>query len=462
VLQLAPPASRRLSPRVFYAFLVMLLVSGFESESFLQGASLYAAAVPLLLLLASVEGATFRSLLPSLVVAIIALFLCGAGKISAGFFVGVALLAVLWNLRQTRGAVATLLIGMAVMAVPLYVLALPKDLSLSGLPLAWRVMDYYGNYFNLTTVLSYCVPLIVAWSLEARLRAAPGPGRQWVLSWSAAGTASGSFLERARVRLEQSDPAALIAGLSVVACILVLVTQYIGSNVAYFSLYIYLLGLLLLPLAVRRGGMVLPSLSGAVLPGALLAIITGLGIFPLFDKMPVLLGALYREASGEGAHYTARVRAEIAQSLRQTHRPFATLESHISQLPWPRFVAEVERLDAVQSGKLAVQLAPGAEDVWRRLSTGSAYWCMVAPSMIPAEAGVVELRSMAPRAIEAECAPPGTVWYGFGALQDRHRTAEFSDTELCALAAPVRADAIYRVLSYQDISRNRLVMCGKD
>jgi hypothetical protein len=79
--------------------------------------------------------------------------------------------------------------------------------------------------------------------------------------------------------------------------------------------------------------------------------------------------------------------------------------------------------------------------------------------MVPAETGLFEIRGMAPKAIESECAPQGMIFYGFGKTQDLHRTADFSDPEICALAKPLNINRVYRLSSYTDLSRNSVVSC---
>jgi hypothetical protein len=434
--------------RLLYAGLVLLLLGGLESESFMQGAALYAATLPLLLALATETESPPPAW--GIVLAVVAVLLCAFAKISAGFFGGVALLAVLWRLRKQRGHAVLLVAGLLLIAPPVYFLVLPKDISFAGAPLVTRLYDYYQNYFVLATGLSYLLPILVIALLELRphmLVADGGMTIRWTRvvprnAWSDAG------------------PATRITVLTLAACILVLTTQWIGSNIAYFSAYLYLLALLLLPVALRQGDLTPPP---ALATGAI-ALVLGwmltVSTVPFVAGLTPFLSSLYRAASGQGASYAGHVATELRQSRHETGAPFGTLRRRIEAMPWERLMAVLEQSARAQDGRLAVQIAPDADDAWRRLREGTTWWCMAPHMMIPAEIGLAEIRSMAPKTIEQACAPPGILWYGFGADQDRHRAADLSDAALCALARPMRVRVVYVLHSYQDLSRNRQVSCG--
>jgi len=87
------------------------------------------------------------------------------------------------------------------------------------------------------------------------------------------------------------------------------------------------------------------------------------------------------------------------------------------------------------------------------------WWCMAAHLMIPAETGIVEIRSIEPKAIERECTSEGEVWYGFGKDQDAHRTGYLSVGQLCSAARRLRSNRIYMLSSIAQPRKNQVVNC---
>jgi hypothetical protein len=447
-LLLAPPRATAFAGRLGFAGLTMLLVGALESESFLQGAALYAAALPLFLTLAG-GGDNKAPPLPAIGLALIVVLLCAFAKISAGFFGGIALLIVLWRHRQHRMHSVLLVAGLLLLVPPTYILVLPKDLSMSGLPLRMLLADYYQNYFTLTTLLSYLLPMLVIALLVLRPQARPGDANV-MISWNRT---------TLRDACRQSDAVTQLVALSLIACIVVLVTQPIGSNVGYFSLYVYLLALLLLPAALGRSNLALPQ----AVPSSIIAVMLGgmlaVGLVTFVIATPEQIAFLYKKASG-GPAYTGHVMAEMRQSRHLTGTLFGTLHQRIAASPWEQLMNALTEQSRALNGQLIVEITPDAEEVWRRLEGGNtAWWCMAPHLMIPAETGLAQARSMAPETIEQECAPFGQVWYGFGKDQDRHRTSLFTDRERCTLARPIHARAVYLLKSYRDLSQNRLIRC---
>lgn len=448
-LLLAPPLDRALLPRLAFSGLVMLLVGGLESESFLEGAALFTATLPLLVALAQEDEKT-----PSfgaLALAPVAILLCAFAKLSAGFFGGVALLVALWQLRQHRVKAAFLATGLLLIVPPVYVLVLPKDLGMATAPLFLRLQDYYQNYFVPSTAFSFLLPVLVIILLELKPHMLRN-GQAMTIHWNAIVW---------RTAWRNAEPASRIVALCLSACLAVVIAQRIGSNISYFSLHLYLLALLLLPLALRRADLAVPRIWAMRTIAVMLAWMLAVSTIPFVSELTPLLGSFYRAASGRGPTYDGHVPAELRQSLHETGTPFGTLHRRIAATPWEHFIVALDRQAATLNGKMVVEVAPDADKVWRRLQGGSsAWWCMAPHMMIPAETGLAQIRSMAPEKIEQECAPPGILWYGFGKDQDAHRAAELGDTERCALARPMGARAVYVLRSYDDLSRNRLVSCG--
>jgi hypothetical protein len=160
----------------------------------------------------------------------------------------------------------------------------------------------------------------------------------------------------------------------------------------------------------------------------------------------------------EAKHQGGTAGREIAESLRTTGTAFGLLHRQIDTLPWSALVRDLKERDAVGGG-LAVHVLPSADDFWRRLAAGSQYWCLSAQLMIPAETGIIQIRSIAPLAIERECAPKGIAWYGFGKKQDLHRTGDLPIEQLCDAASRVHIKRIYMLASIAQPSENRVVDC---
>jgi hypothetical protein len=185
---------------------------------------------------------------------------------------------------------------------------------------------------------------------------------------------------------------------------------------------------------------------------------------PLFSTLPMngfsTIVALYQKS--EKPTGPVRISEDIKASLHETHTPFAKLRERIAATPWAQLIRVVESENSRSGGALAVQIQPDAEDVWQRLKNGTPWWCMAPHLMVPAETGIFELRSAPPRRIEEICAPPGIVWYGFGGDQDAHRAIDLTDPQVCDLAAPAGIREIYRLHSFQSLSRNSITRCARE
>jgi len=134
---------------------------------------------------------------------------------------------------------------------------------------------------------------------------------------------------------------------------------------------------------------------------------------------------------------------------------------HAGETVMPADFASVRDIEtkSVGSSRMVVHVLPSAEEVWRRLSGKSPYWCTIPHLMIPAETGIAEIRSIAPAAIERECATVGLLLYGFGDKQDLHRTGYLTDEQLCSAARSAKAARVYLLSSVADLSANRVLNC---
>jgi hypothetical protein len=79
--------------------------------------------------------------------------------------------------------------------------------------------------------------------------------------------------------------------------------------------------------------------------------------------------------------------------------------------------------------------------------------------MIPAQTGIVEIRSIEPKELEGECLPPEILLYGFGKDQDLHRTDDLTAAQLCAAASLSQARWVYVVSSVAQLPENKLIDC---
>lgn len=463
----------RIFPRIAYSMLVLIASSSLESESFLFALSIYMGLVPLLcsLIEEKTEPPDFRfGLALSLVTSVV----CGAAKVSVGFYCAVALLWIAWRHRRSYAALGQTALGLSALATVTVLFLVPTDLSSTSEGLAVVVMSYV-EYLNWTTLLSYALPiLIIALAItQPRFSRTWVPERaRWLFSVALEplGPRLGSWSAGWHSLLELDASAQLLA-LSFAACVLVLIMVPIGSNMAYFSVVLLVAGGAVLPATLLRVSDIEISNSpvSAWLLGAVCA--AALACAQQFATAGAhTVSALFRAAwtvpakPGIAADAAAEHRSgglggrQIAASIRETGTFFGSLHRQIESLPWSALIRDLRERSEVEGG-LVVHVLPTADDFWRRLAVGSPYWCMAAQLMIPAEAGIIEIRSIGPKAIERECAPKGLVWYGFGKNQDLHRTGDLSVEQLCEAASEVHAGRIYMLASIDQPSKNEVVDC---
>jgi hypothetical protein len=425
-----------------YAWLAAILIAGLESESFLLSVILLSAVLPLLAVLMTADDREGH--LPAgLTIACLAVLVCAGAKVSAGFFVGIALVVVAWNLRLRWSLLALIAAAFILLALLTKFALTPRDLGMSGTT-KMVIIASYMQYLVPETVFSYALPVGVI-ALLARNSAAlvrdqnqPSGGAGWFMA---------------------TDNLIKFLILATLGCLVVLFTSLIGSNIQYFSAVLYAIALLLLPAALARmpGETAMYNWGPTIVGVLLIAAIT-----PALSKLPAdsftTLVGLYQKAEQPDNHI--RIGTDLRTSLHQTHTPFALLRQRIAATPWARFLDVVEKENGRAGGTLAVQIQPDANDVWQRLEGGSAWWCMAPHLMVPSQAGLVEIRSVPPKRIEDICSPPGMVWYGFGGEQDAHRAVSLTDSQVCALARPAGIHEVYRLQSYRDLSKNSITRCG--
>jgi hypothetical protein len=332
------------------------------------------------------------------------------------------------------------------------------------------VVMSYVEYVNWTTLLSYTLPMLVLGIAITR----PRFSRTWVPEGASLRLSILRQALRPKLRswsaawqtLVELEPSAQLLGISFAACAVVLLVMPIGSNMTYFSVVLLVAAGAMLPGTLSRVSNI--EIDKSPVNGWLwaLACCAGLACAQQFATAGThIISTLFKAASNAQGPVAANNRTggaaarEIGTSIRTTGTAFGLLRRQIDTLPWTALVRDLRERSAV-SGGMVVHVLPSAEDFWRRLAAGSPYWCMAAQLMIPAETGIVEIRSIGPKAIEGECAPKGLLWYGFGRNQDLHRTGNLSVEQLCDGARLAHSKRIYMLSSISQPGMNKVVECG--
>ena len=457
--------------RLTYAWIAACLVAGFENESFILGNAYLAAYMPLLMALLRGPQDGHGAFL-ALLLACAGIFVVATAKASAGYYGTIGLVLLLWTWRSDHRAMILIALTLATLAAYTELLLIPKELVISAAGVSILAMSYL-TYFGRGVTLHYLLPalliLLYLWrprgtltvqqngSWKATMQGAPIPATQGHLPrW----ISSGGGLARPLRWLAQADVNAQLILLLLLGTLFVLLAIPIGDNIWDFSGILFTLSLLLLPLALdetlglRLTDRPVKWLLGALLGFRLLGAAT-LFLFNGTESIQFALPSLYKAAGGPQAGLL-NAKEDIVQSLKTTHRPMARLYDLIWQSPAARLRADIAR----NAGGLAVQIPPTADPVWRFFFTAAPdKWCLYPHLWVPAVTGIVEIRSVPPRAIQNLCAPPGITWYGYGKYQDQHRTGNFSRETLCEMARPLGARRIYRLMSYADLSRNSVSAC---
>lgn len=457
----------RILPRVFYAMLILILSDSLESESFLLGLAIYIGLLPVLCYLVDekTESPTFYG---GLLLAVITSCACAVAKVSVGFYCAVALLWIAWMHRKDFRTLLVAFAGLVILGAGTVLFLSPTDLTVTSQGLVIIVMAYVG-YFGWTALLSYGLPLLLIVIAITRPQFARTAERATLLRLSVAVEALRpklqTFSSAARTFLEL-DAAVQLSALSLAACVAVLVVVPIGGNMAYFSVVLLVAGGCVLPSTLLRASDIEISRRPLSVGLWVLVFVVGLACAEQFATAAArTVATLFRTAWADSGDPAAQTPAggmagrQIAQSIHGTGTVFGLLHQEIDTLPWNVLMRDIRDKSALPGG-LVVHVTPSADDLWRRLTAGSPYWCMAAQLMIPAETGVIEIRSIAPVEIEHECAPKGVLWYGFGRNQDLHRTGNLSVDQLCRAASLARARRIYMLSSIAQPSKNEIIDCA--
>jgi hypothetical protein len=446
-----------LSWTLFFAWLVVVLTGAAESESYMLGIALMVSALPLLFLMMSPEEELPP---PTAIVAILTVLLCAAAKISFGFYGGIALTIAAWHHRGDKRARAILGAGLLSLAGFAYFFILTANGAMMGA--GWRILaSSYLMYLNWRTLTSYGLLVFVILLLIYR------PS----ITYKASVAGANLGLDREQPRLPSSlreairwfmsvDGVLQFALLSLLGCVAVLLTQPIGDDMEYFSLPLYVFALIILPLAL--GARTDFSVSNRFMKW-MIGILIAVNIVPRLERFEADLHQtlLNIQSAALGKTSNAHPLSDAIKGALHAHKlPLHVLQQQIASSPRAQLITGLRRMADQAGDRLAVQISPDATEIWEWAKAGTPIWCTAGHLIIPAETGIMEIRSVAPSSIERQCMPPNMAWYGYGKAQDSHRSLPLADAELCSLARTMRVSKVYRLTSYTDLGRNRLLSCG--
>jgi hypothetical protein len=451
------------SARLAYAWICVAFVGGFTGETFGIGTALLFTMVPALACLATADVRDKKNHLPATILAIAATFLVTVAKVSSGFFAAIALVLVLWRVRRSPAVAALIALSLAVLtAVTLRYIA-EWDLSDRGYPLIAKFADYmhyytWNTFFNYALAISVMVLLMSVGHVKIRSRKLEfsmsfgqrlKPGRQ-----------GEPFIKLLWNWLSNADFLVQFLALSILGCIFVLFSTRIGANNGYFSWTIYGLGFLLLPLAIQRAfsnANFRPVTRPLSLIVAAILLCQGMS-FVIADGagLPQVITSLFRKSIAD--YKPRRTQAEMRASLARDGTLFGGLRRHVDAWPVASTMNDIAKFAA--AGDLVVNITPMADDVWAATDKTLPTWCVTGQLVVPAIAGIAQVRSIPPQATEDQCVLPGTLpAQGFGLEQSAHRTGNFTDAQLCEMARPLGARRVYKLTSYADPTKNKLVPC---
>ena len=464
--------------RFAYAWIAAILAYGFETESYVLGILLFAAWLPLMLFVLRGGDRTDRKSVISILLLCLGIFFIALGKASVGYFGVIALFLLLWNYRTKPGVaalIAATIVGLALFAE---LVLIPKELILTDSGMLILVGSYM-MYFSRGVGLHYFLPafLVLIYLVRPRAVLSRGDGGAVSLKLDAAPTqdatrplpdwiARGRGLAAPLRYFARADVNAQLLFLMLLGLLFVLFTMPIGDNVWDFSAPMCAVSLLMLPMALGEtvGLLLTDRLVKWAVAFALTLFVFQAVIQFTFNPAESLVGAvteLYRsQSNGTKFGESVGARRGIHQSLAQTGKPFSDLQAKIDSFAVAKFQRALATEARASDGHLAVQIAPEADEVWRFFTrTAPGKWCMFPHLLVPATTGIFEIRSAPPVHIQKECSAEGFVWYGFGKYQDEHRTADFTQADLCKLAKPLRVRRVYRLVSYSDLSKNSVISC---
>jgi hypothetical protein len=454
---------------LIYAWSSSFLLGATESESFVLGMAMLLSLVPLFMVLLSNNAVSaFEPWLVIISLAVGSIF-CAAAKVSAGFLCVPIFVLALWRYRRRPVLVAAILVSLVLLAVATRLWFSPTDLS-EPLPMGLFLLGYYQYLFNQLTVVSYLLPLIVIFLFSAEFTVHENDGKRLLLSAATYDARAPGHGLMPPVRMAITwffdlNPIAQYLVMVIAACLTVLLLVPISGNNTYFSLIMFGLSLFFLPIAF------LGSLKGEYSLGwARTAVTILLGAALLYraayfglpgQGLQGVVSSLYKTAfPEEGAPH---LKAQILGSIRRNGLPFSFLGDRIEAAPFSSMKRLLDVQAAQEKGRLAVFVPPNASEIWEGLlhSTQLNWWCFSGHLVVPAVMGQMQIRSIEPKQVERRCLPSGlSAYYGFGAEQDEHRSADLTDHELCDIAGRWSADRIYKLVSYRQPEKNSVITCA--
>jgi hypothetical protein len=408
----------------------------------------------------------------------LAAFVCAGAKASAGYYCAIGLFLLTWQYRTRPSVVAFLLVSLGGLAVFANSLLIPKDVLLGGAGFAILVVSYL-MYLERGILLHYLLAPALAFAFAWRpfgvmradprsfaldLPAEPSPVRD--IATLPRWLAQGSGLVKSLRWVALVDERAQLLLLSLLGTLFVLLTMPIGDNLWDFSVILFMLSLLLMPAALRE--ILNVRFTDRPVKCLLALFLAAYAVWTCAQftfnpgtSLPQTLVALYRSAGGVAADQSTGAAKDIVLSLKTTHKPLARLYALIESAPVVRLKQDLEHQAQAVDGHLAVQVTPAANEIWHFFEKNDeAKWCLYPQLLIPATAGIVEIRSIPSGPLQKSCSVPGVVWYGYGKYQDLHRTGDFTSAQICAMGRAIGVRRIYRLVSLSNLSRNKVVDCS--
>ncbi len=440
----------------------------FESESFLLACIIFLSVLPLVSRFLAESRKSGGLQWGRFAIIILTVYICTAIKVSVGYFVAALLLYTSFrNLKDAKRLGATF-IGLFALAVCALILFLPSDVSLLSAGFGILLASYL-QYATLPTLISFLLPFLLL-SFQfinvgevLRLIHMQSDNHEVAVSVKKIYDIPGFFNKIGELKVEWQ-----ILFVSLITCILAVITMPIGSNAAYFS------GVLLF-------------LSFALIPAGFFRFVHALGQYRLFYTFEFILAlVLIVQLLNFGLQYKARAQGLMAcegcrastnaelkdtsaievastqgliNSLVDYRTLWTTSQARIENSRWSVVIRDIQQFAAAKPSAM-VFVPPANIDFWTRLKSGNPYWCITAQLMIPAQIGVPMLRGISPASIEAECVPTGLIWYGYGKNQEVHRTGEFNDGTLCEMTVAKGFGSVYILNSIEHIDKNRKLLCS--
>jgi hypothetical protein len=439
----------------------------FDSESFLLACAIFLGSVPLISSHLTTPSQSGSRRWGQFSIILVSAFVCAAAKVSVGYFVAVLLIyASYLNFKDTK-RVAMTFAGLCALAVCTLILFHPSDVSLlsGGREI---LLASYLQYATLTTLLSFLLPMVIlSWQFVTLSQISTSEhGRNGNLNVSVSYRKITNIADFFNVLAALKGEWQILC-VSLMACILVVVTMPIGSNAAYFSGVLLFMSFALIPAGFFH-------VCGALHRYRLfkvveLVFIVALAVYVLTFSWQ-LKTRMQRVVACEGCQTGANAGAaeasaiqltpteRVLSSLREHRTLWTTSRARIDASQWSVMIRDIEQFAINRPGAM-VFVPPSNEDFWTRLKPGNPYWCISPQLMIPAQTGVPMLRGISPARFEPECMPAGLLWYGFGKHQEEHRTGEFDDKALCALTVSKGFNRVYILNSIGNIGQNRKLSC---